>query len=251
MAGFVDIHSHVIPSGDDGARTIEEGLALCRRAAVGGTKVLYGTPHAHPPDGPYFLTEARRELARASYAAMKWRCAEFGLDLRLGWELTATGILVGEARDYVLEGTNAVLLELPGPWFGFPDVLGAAREQVAELREAGLDVVLAHPERAEQVQADPELVLSLAEEGALVCFNADSFIGAHGNATERCAWRLLDLGVGDLVGSDAHGLYRPSRLREAVDAIAERLGSDRAAALADGSALRPPAAAEPARRGRI
>lgn len=237
MAGFVDIHSHVIPSGDDGARTIEEGLALCRRAAEEGTKVLYGTPHAHPPDGPYFLTEKRRELARASYEAMKWRCAEFGLELRLGWELTATGILVGEAREYVLEGTNAVLLELPGPWFEFEDVVGAAREQVGELRDAGLDVILAHPERAEQIQIDPELVLPLVDEGVLICFNADSFVGAHGTATERCAWRLLELGIGDLVGSDAHGLYRPSRLRDAVDAISARLSRSRALALADGSAL--------------
>jgi protein-tyrosine phosphatase len=244
MAGFVDIHSHVIPSGDDGARTIEEGIALCRRAADAGTKVLYGTPHAHPPDGPFFLTPKRVEQARSSYEAMKWRCAEFGLDLRLGWELTATGILVGEAREYVLEGTNAVLLELPGPWFEFEDVLGAAREQIAELSDAGLDVILAHPERAEQIQVDPELVRPLVDEGALVCFNADSFLGAHGNATERCAWRLLDSGVGDLVGSDAHGLYRPSRLGEAVGAIAARIGSARARALVDGSALECTARAE-------
>lgn len=199
--------------------------------------MLYGTPHAHPPDGPYFLTPKRVEQARASHEAMKWRCAEFGLDLRLGWELTATGILVGEPRDYVLEGTNAVLLELPGPWFAFGDVLGAAREQVAELRDAGLDVVLAHPERAEQIQADPELVLPLVEEGALVCFNADSFIGAHGAASERCAWHLLDLGVGDLVGSDAHGLYRPGRLSGALEAIASRYGQRRSASLANGSAV--------------
>jgi len=245
MAGFVDIHSHVIPSGDDGAHTIEEGLALCRRAAEEGTTVLYGTPHAHPPDGPYFLTPKRVEQARASHEAMRWRCAEFGLDLRLGWELTATGILVGEARDYVLEGPNAVLLELPGAWFGFDDVFGAAREQVAELREAGLDVVLAHPERAEQIQSDPELVLPLVEEGALVCFNADSFIGAHGRGTERCAWSLLEAGIGDLVASDAHGLYRPSRLREALDAIAARLTRPRALALADGSALDSASLSEP------
>jgi protein-tyrosine phosphatase len=234
---FVDVHSHAIPSGDDGARSVDEGLALCRQAAAEGTHVLYGTPHAHPPDGPYPITPGRYELARSSYDAMKERCAEFGLELRLGWELSPRGILIGEPQDYVLEGTNAVLLELAGQWFSYSDVVAATQEQVAELRAAGLDVVLAHAERCLQIQADPDLASSLAAEGALLCFNAASFVGAHDAACERCAWRLLDLGLGDLVASDAHGLYRPSRLREAVEAIEARYGRERALALADGSAL--------------
>src|SRR5262245_32589074 len=50
-AMYVDVHSHVVPSGDDGAATIDEGLALCREAADHGTSVLYGTPHVWPLDG--------------------------------------------------------------------------------------------------------------------------------------------------------------------------------------------------------
>ena len=42
---IVDVHSHVVPTGDDGARTIEEGLKLCWDAAKHGTRVLYATPH--------------------------------------------------------------------------------------------------------------------------------------------------------------------------------------------------------------
>jgi tyrosine-protein phosphatase YwqE len=70
-----------------------------------------------------------------------------------------------------------------------------------------------------------------------VCFNADSFVGGHGETCERCAWRLLELGVGDFVASDAHRPERPSRLREAVMAIAARYGRERALALAEGAAL--------------
>ena len=47
MSGFVDVHSHVVPSGDDGARTIEDGLELCRLALEAGTEILFATPHAH------------------------------------------------------------------------------------------------------------------------------------------------------------------------------------------------------------
>src|SRR5919108_59613 len=45
---FVDVHSHVVPSGDDGAQSIEEGLELCRGAAAHGTSVLVATPHVWP-----------------------------------------------------------------------------------------------------------------------------------------------------------------------------------------------------------
>lgn len=237
MTGFVDLHTHVIPSGDDGASSIEAGLELCREMAVEGTRVVYGTPHAHPPDGWFPMTEERIALARRSYAEMKPRCAEFGLDLRLGWELAATGVLVGDLGDYVLEGTRAILLELPGPWFSFDDEVAVTREQGAAIQAAGFEVVLAHPERSLGVQRRPELLLELVEEGALVCFNADSFVGGHGEACEQCGWRLLELGIGDFVASDAHRLERPSRLREAVEAIAARDGEERALALAQGAAL--------------
>jgi protein-tyrosine phosphatase len=237
VAGFVDLHTHVVPSGDDGAHDVESGLALCRQMAAEGTAVVYATPHAHPPDSWFPITEERVALVRGGYAEMKPACARFGLDLRLGWELSATGVLVGELSDYVLEGTRAILLELPGPWFSFEDEVAVTREEAAAIRAAGLEVILAHPERSLSVQRRPELLHELVEEGVLVCFNADSFVGGHGETCERCAWRLLELGVGDFVASDAHRPERPSRLREAVMAIAARYGRERALALAEGAAL--------------
>ena len=235
--GFVDLHTHVIPSGDDGAPSVEAGLELCRAMAAEGTRVVYGTPHAHPPDSWFPITEQRIALVHAGYAEMKPRCAEFGLDLRLGWELAATGVLVGDLADYVLEGTRAILLELPGPWFSFEDEVAVTREQARAIRAAGFEVVLAHPERSPGIQRRPELLLELVEEGALVCFNADSFVGRHDDACEECGWRLLELGIGDFVASDAHRPGRPSRLREAIEAIAARHGEERALTLARGAAL--------------
>ena len=237
MAGFVDLHTHVVPSGDDGAPNVDAGLALCRQMAAEGTAVVYATPHAHPPDSWFPITEERVAMVRHGYAEMKPRCAEFGLELRLGWELAATGVLLGDLGDYVMEGTRAILLELPGPWFSFEDEVAVTREQADSIRASGFEVILAHPERSLGVQRRPELLLELAEEGALVCFNADSFVGGHGERVEDCAWRLLELGIGDFVASDAHRPERPSRLREAVEAIAVRYGRERALGLAEGAAL--------------
>src|SRR5207237_923882 len=118
----------------------------------------------------------RYRQAAANHRLMKKECARLGLELRLGWEVAPGGMLIGESRDYVLEGLDVVLVEFPGPWFSFSDPLAATSEQVAEIRAAGLGVILAHPERCVEIQQGPELVLPFVAEDALVCFNGDSFI---------------------------------------------------------------------------
>ena len=90
---FVDCHSHVVPSGDDGVGTIDEGIALCREAARHGTRVLYATPHVWPH---LILTVSREAAVREAFAAVRENA---GLELRLGWELTPTSALLDEAYE--------------------------------------------------------------------------------------------------------------------------------------------------------
>jgi protein-tyrosine phosphatase len=131
----------------------------------------------------------------------------------------------------------AILLEIPGPWFSFEDEVAVTVEQAEEIQAAGFEVVFTHPERSVGVQRRPELLRELVDEGAYVCFNADSFLGGHGESVELCAWRLLELRLGDFLGSDTHRPGRSSHLREAVAAIAARHGRERALAIARGEAL--------------
>src|SRR6476661_8898750 len=56
---MVDVHAHVVPTGDDGAQSIEEGLELCREASRHGTRILYATPHVHARWDSYPLTAER------------------------------------------------------------------------------------------------------------------------------------------------------------------------------------------------
>ncbi len=87
MPGFVDVHTHVVPSGDDGAGSIEEGLALCRLALEAGTEILFATPHAHAPWDTFPRTAERERVYAAAYALMRDETVAWGLDLRRGWEV--------------------------------------------------------------------------------------------------------------------------------------------------------------------
>ncbi len=223
---FVDCHSHVVPSGDDGAATIQDGLALCRSAAKHGTAVLFATPHVWP----YFtLSEGRETEIRAAYDRMR---PHAGLELRLGFELTPATALLGEdPHRYVLEGTDRVLMEVP--FSGPPDLLFALAEHV---QAAGLRPVIAHPERTEAVLADPSIADELGTRGWALQVNATSLIGRHGPEPEELGWSLLDRDLGKVVASDGHRTTRPAHLDQAYELAAKRLG-ERALKLFDGSAL--------------
>jgi protein-tyrosine phosphatase len=237
MSGFVDVHSHVVPSGDDGADSIDEGLALCRLAVEAGTSVLFATPHAHAPWDTFPRTPGRDRLYAASFVEMRDEVAGWGLDLRRGWEVYPSEIAGTDPAELVLEGTRGVLIEFPGAWLEIDDPIRAVAEAAADVEAAGLVPVLAHPERCRAVAADPFSVRSFAERGWLLCLNATSVVGRHGAAAERAAWALLEAGLVALVASDGHGISRPPTLDHAYETVREHLGDDPARSLFNGSAL--------------
>jgi len=237
VPGFVDVHSHVVPSGDDGAESIEEGLALCRLAVEAGTSILFATPHAHAPWDTYPRTPGRDRLYADALAEMRCEVAAWGLDLRRGWEVYPSEIAGSDPAELALEGTRGVLIEFPGAWLDIDDPIRTVAEAAAEVEAAGLVPVLAHPERCRAVAADPGVTRPLAERGWLLCLNSPSLVGKHGAIAERTAWALLEAGLVGVAASDAHSASRPPTLADGYQAVRERLGDDVARPLFDGSAL--------------
>jgi protein-tyrosine phosphatase len=224
---FVDCHSHVCPSGDDGASTVAEGALLCREAARHGTAILFATPHVWPN---LTLTASRELQIRADFEQLRERA---GLELRLGFELTPSRELLREELwRYELEGTGRVLMEVP---FTGPGEIVVALARRAEA--AGLVPVIAHPERSEAALDDPAFLERLVELGWPLQVNATSLLGRHGRHVEELAWRLVELGGAGLVASDGHRQTRPPHLDEAWTVVAERIGEEQARPLFDGTAL--------------
>jgi protein-tyrosine phosphatase len=227
--GFVDVHSHVVPSGDDGAGTVREAIELCYGAAAHGTQILFATPHVWPQ---LPLTIAREGEIRRAYERVK-RERRLPLELRLGFELTPhEALLDDDPRRYELEGTGAVLMEVP--------FTGSARilERLAEhVEAAGLLPVIAHPERTQAVQERPALADELAERGWLLQVNGSSLEGSHGPDADELGWELLRRGVASLVASDGHRPTRPPHVDGAYAEAIRRLGEEQATALFCGRAL--------------
>jgi protein-tyrosine phosphatase len=224
QARFVDCHSHVVPSGDDGAKALEDGLALCDLAADSGTAILFATPHVWPH---LLLSEEREREVRRAYERLARRAR---LELRLGYELTPTPPLLQEDPSrYVLAGTEVVLVEMP-----FPGPLSDLVELAEHIERAGLTPLVAHPERTDPIREEPERAFELAERWPLQ-LNATSLTGRHGPEIEELAWGLLE--TASVVASDGHRLSRPARLDEAYEQVKARVGEEAALPLFDGSAL--------------
>ena len=200
--------------------------------------MLFATPHAHADWDQFPRTDERSELYEQSFPLVREVVAEWGLDLRRGWELYPTVVTDGIELDaYRLEGTRAALVEFPGWWLDIDGAVELVAEAARIVERAGLVPILAHPERCPAVAADPRSVRPLAEAGWPLCLNGPSLTGDHGAAAERTAWRLLEDGVVSVVASDAHGFARPPRVDTAYAAVEAAVGRDAALPLFDGSAI--------------
>lgn len=217
--GFVDCHSHLAPTGDDGARTVEEGVGLARDAASVGTALLYLTPHVWPE---LRMHEARERRFREAVDQM--RAGEGVPELRIGFELTPhQALLDDDPWHYVLEGTSVCLVESP-----FSGGLSLFYRVAEHVEDAGLTPLIAHPERSLTLAGDPALLAALLERGWPLQVTGASLTGTSGRDAERIGWQLLESSARVVVASDGHRAYRPATLDRPWQAAVKRLGEERA-----------------------
>jgi protein-tyrosine phosphatase len=236
---MIDLHSHILPGLDDGARNLDDALGIARAAVADGIHAIAATPHVRDD---YPTTPEQMETA---VTALRAAFADAGIELELlpGGELAFDELdrSHDELRRFGLGGNPEYLLvETPySDWpVSFADI-------VFRLVTAGIRPIIAHPERNRTVQDDPERLALLARMGALVQVTAASLDGRLGFSSRACAERLLDAELVHLIGSDAHspGL-RAVGLSAAVaavgdEALARWLTEDVPAAIVAGDELPP------------
>jgi len=196
---LIDLHSHILPGIDDGARTLEDSLEIARAAVSDGITLIAGTPHVRD-DWP---TEAGVMENRVAELRAELEQAEIPLDVRAGGEIAIewlTRLPVEELRRFGLGGNPGYLL-VETPYYGWPDWLADA---LSSLRASGITPVLAHPERNAEVQAEPERLVPLIRSGVLIQVTAASVDGRIGRRAEQCGLVLVEQGLAHLLASDAH-----------------------------------------------
>jgi protein-tyrosine phosphatase len=242
----IDLHSHILPGLDDGARSLEDALGIARSAHEDGIRAVAATPHVRD-DYPTSPAQMETQLGALRDAL---RNAGLPLDVLPGGEIAIDMLSQrdeDELRRFGLAGNPRYLL-IETPYFGWPL---AIEQTLFQLGLRGFTTVLAHPERNGEVQGSPERLAPLVERGTLVQLTAASLDGRLGAGPKKTSRRLLELGLAHLIASDAHApTVRQIGMSAAARAVGDQelarwLSEDVPAAIVAGGAipLRPARAA--------
>lgn len=223
---LVDLHSHLIPGVDDGAKTVEDVLESVERMVRVGIRKIVTTPHL---DGS----------VTADPAAFKERMRE----IDAAWKTVSEA--VGERFPEVsFQRGNEVMLDTPDPVLTDPRVRLAgtayvlvewprlqvppgSTRAVARARSSGVRPIVAHPERYSGMGRDMDLAGEWRLEGALLQVNYGSLVGRYGSEAQERALLLLQRGWVDILASDFHGRsHLKLHIREAREAMEEWGGAE-------------------------
>ena len=207
---FVDIHCHLLPGIDDGARDWDESMAMAQLAVADGTTTIIATPHQLGNFGGN-----RSDTVRGLVAELQQRLDAVnvplkilaGADVRIEPDL-AEKIHCGDVLS-LGDHRRHVLLELPH------ELYLPMEPVLDDLARRNMVGILSHPERNQGIQRDPNLLVPLVDRGCLTQVTAGSLCGSFGGECQRLAEWMLSERLVHFVATDAHGprARRPLMLR--------------------------------------
>jgi len=216
---MIDIHCHPLPGVDDGARSLDVAIEMCRLAAADGTTHLVATPHSN------YSYAFDPGLNRQLCAELQEKVGErpqllLGCDFHLSYDNLQ--ICAENSREFTINHTPYLLVELPDQFI--PDHLNRV---YYEIQVSGLRPIITHPERNLLLQRKPELVEHWVSIGCLVQVTAQSYTGGFGSRARVYSERLLDAGLVHFFASDAHDTKRrPPILSRCYHKVAKEKGEE-------------------------
>ncbi|MFL2640104.1 MAG: tyrosine-protein phosphatase [Dehalococcoidia bacterium] len=196
---FYDIHCHILPGIDDGARDMNESVQMALLAEQDNIEIAVATPHHIPRSNLSGKSEIENLVANTNNTITK---NKIQLTVISGQENKITNGLLGsiEKEDSLLIGsTNYILVE--APFTDFPDRI---YRTLSDLLDNNMYPILAHPERNLLIQQDLGMLKKFKDKGILIQSNTGSFIGHYGNESEVTVKNMLENNLVDVVASDAH-----------------------------------------------
>ena len=201
--GMIDIHTHILPGLDDGARSWEEAVAMARGAAKDGIEAVVATPHIY----------------EATSITPQETCEK---TLQFQTLLDGQGIKLR-----VLPGAEVHLA------IDLPDRLREGRLQTLADSGRYFIPIIAHPERNESVQKDPNRLYNMIQKGMLAQLTGGSLRGNFGSRVEYTAKLLLKHNLVQILASDGHRADRRRvLLGKASGSVADLAGLEAARELA-------------------
>ena len=203
-----DMHAHLLPGIDDGAKDIEDSVQLIKGLKELGYKKLVATPHVM-----WDMYRNTPAIIQERLALVQKALREENIDIEL--HAAAEYFLDENVEDNLARkiplltiSGNKVLTEFS---MAFPSL--NIRSILFEMQVQGYQPIIAHPERYVYLKHEKTFYDELKDSGCLFQLNLLSISGYYGKTVQELAEYLLKQGYYDLVGTDMHHMGHLQRLK--------------------------------------
>ena len=228
-----DMHSHILPSFDDGAETVEDSLALIDSLKQQGISNISLTPHfyTHEMSVADFL-----EKRNAAFETFRPHIPS-GVNIVLGCEVyvthylfnddNLTGLTYGKSRYILTE--FAYSSNFGGKTMNMLDALWSNHRLIP---------VIPHVERYDYLMNNPDVIEDLKEHGILIQTNISNYANKAAFFRKRKLLRYIANGLIDILSSDAHSFTHntPEVFTQAMNTISQKCGDSRLSDMMENSA---------------
>lgn len=204
---MTDIHSHILPGIDDGARTVEDSIILIKKEIENGVDTIVLTPHFNP------VVDSLDEFLEKRANAFKQLVDEvvqqnIDINLVLGAEVFFSPELVNLDVDKLcIADTDFILIEFP-----FHSYPVWTTEVFYQLLIKGKTPIIAHIERYSYFRKDIETLYNHIESGCLAQINAEA-VKSEFKFIKKC----IDHNLVHFIATDTHSITsRPPLMKKAA-----------------------------------
>lgn len=212
---MIDLHCHLLPGVDDGAKSMDISLELANDAVRDGIDYALLTPHHM--NGKY-VNHKVRVIQYTHEFQVELDKHKIPLKVFPGQEVRINGnLLTALDQDDILfadESGRYLMLEFPDD-----DVPSYTSNMIYELMQRGIIPVIVHPERNTKIMKQPDILYDLLNKGCLSQITAGSYVGTFGHKVQKFSKQLIQAGQAYVFASDAHNL--PNRKYEMTSAFSK------------------------------
>jgi protein-tyrosine phosphatase len=218
---LIDMHAHIVPGVDDGAKSFEEALQMLQMAGSDGIETIVATPHVFSfhntiEDIGEIFKQAQEFIERLNQHPVK-------LQVLQGAEVFFTTNVMEYLKEYgevlYLNNSCYFLLEFP-----FEFIFPGTRDFIFNVLSEGWIPIIVHPERNKVIQRNPGIIYDWVKTGALLQVNAGSLKGIFGEEARVTSFHLLHHNLVHVIASDAHSPGRRPPQLSFVHSILENEG---------------------------
>ena len=219
---MIDFHNHVLPNVDDGSDSLEMSLDMLSHAAEQGITDVVNTVHYQHSKVETEDISFKRIKKEVNTLQTELNNNNISITLHCGAEVFFLPNLLEIKDDPLATFLNGKYMLIE---FQVQKIHEIQKQQLFDLKMAGITPIIAHPERYKPVQDDISIVVNWLEAGCIIQVDAGSPLGYLGSGAKAASERIIKNGWCQILGSDSHDNFRRNFcLQKAVETVQEWIG---------------------------